>query len=202
MEQTDNKRYTGAASVAYSYRNEYLVECPKCNKAALVNCMNAYSLSEGTLNCHSCNHTLKVKDLVRFNIIVKRNCDNCGKSFEKIIPNAKKRADVITIPCPHCRITRTFEARNEQIYLQYNTKGLVCDPIFNLPLWLKTNIKGNVFWANNRKHLEDIREYVDSKLRERRTLEYTTMVERLPKFIKTAKNRDHILKAIARLMRK
>lgn len=202
MEKIDTKRFTGTATVTYSYRTEFLVECPKCGGSAIVNCKNPYFLNEGTLNCKSCNHTEKAKDLKRYNIIVKRNCDNCGKAFEKTIPNSKERANEITIPCPHCGVTRTFEPRNEETQLQYNSRGSVCDPIFNLPLWLQTDVRGNVFWANNRNHLEHIREYVDSKLRERQTMEYTTMVERLPNFIKSAKNRDHILKAIDKLMRK
>ena len=201
MEKKDQKRFTGPATDRYSYRTEFLVECPKCDSFARVTCKKKY-LNEASLNCKSCNHTQKAKDLKRYNIIVKRNCDNCGKAFEKNIPNSKEPASEITIPCPHCGITRTFEPRNEETLLQYDSRGSVCDPIFNLPLWLQTDVRGNVLWAYNREHLEHIKEYVDSKLRERQTMAYTTMVERLPNFIKSAKNRDHILKAIDKLMRK
>jgi len=76
------------------------------------------------------------------------------------------------------------------------------DPIFNLPLWFQTEVKGEVFWAYNRKHLSDIRDYASAKLRERKATGYTTMVERLPSFIKSAKNRSAIIKAIDKMMKR
>jgi hypothetical protein len=83
--------------------------------------------------------------------------------------------------------------------LSYRSSGAASDPLFNLPLWLQTEIRGNLFWAYNRRHLQDIKTYVQAKLRERQSDGYTTMVERLPQFIKSAKNRDAILKAIDQL---
>lgn len=149
MENAKNKRFTGIATVVYAYRSEFLVECPKCSKAATVNCKNSYSLDEGALNCQHCSHTEKAKDLIRYNITVKRNCDSCGKAFEKTTTNAKESAKEITIPCPNCGVTRTFEPRNQQTLLKYTSKSSVCDPIFNLPLWLQINVRGNILWANN-----------------------------------------------------
>lgn len=84
----------------------------------------------------------------------------------------------------------------------YNPAALGLDPIFHLPLWLQENVRGNLLWAYNRSHLHDVKEYVGAKLRERRTTRYTTMVEKLPTFIKEAKNREAILKAIEKMERK
>ena len=196
--EISNHRYTGTPTTKYSYADEYLVECPKCSRSATVtNKQNGPDLA-----CSNCNHYEKANDLKRFNISVSRNCDNCGKHFEKTIPFSKEPVTQITIPCPHCGIARTFKPKNEETHLVYHSKGAVQDPIFNLPLWLQTSVRGNLFYANNRRHLEHIRDYVDSKLRERQTLEYTTMVERLPNFIKSAKNREHVLKGIEKLIRK
>jgi hypothetical protein len=50
--------------------------------------------------------------------------------------------------------------------------------------------------------LNEIRSYVSSRLRERQTMSPTTMVERLPNFIKEARNRETIVKAIDKLLRK
>ncbi|MGB4775795.1 MAG: hypothetical protein WBP45_11525, partial [Daejeonella sp.] len=78
------------------------------------------------------------------------------------------------------------------------------DPVFKLPLWLQAEIKGHLFWAYNRQHLNEIKNYVGSKLRERliKDYKYTTMVEKLPNFIKDAKNREAIIKLIEKLERK
>lgn len=78
----------------------------------------------------------------------------------------------------------------------------VSDPIFGLPLWFQAGVKGNLFWAFNRQHLTEIRNYVISKLRERQTTTHTTMVEKLPTFIKEAKNRNAMIKAIGKLEQK
>jgi hypothetical protein len=51
--------------------------------------------------------------------------------------------------------------------------------------------------------LLEIKAYVGSKLRERSTDRFKmTMVEKLPDFIKSAKNREEVLKAIGRMEKK
>ena len=195
-------RYTGPATVKMSYMNEFIVRCPKCAKNALVSVENQCRSKEGRLVCSHCSYTEKTSDQIRYNAIVKRNCDNCGKGFEVKIPNQKTKQKEITIPCPNCGITRKFKARIEEYRLKHPVAGEACDPIFNLPLWFQAEIKGKVFWAYNRAHLSEIKKYVQAKLRERQTLYYTTMVERLPQFITEAKNREVVLKGIERLERK
>lgn len=182
--------------------NEFSVECPKCKKEALVTVGNAFWLDNGKLTCKNCMHSEKATDLIRYKLIVKRNCDNCGKEFESIIPNQKEKVKEITIPCPHCGITRTYKPKNEEYKINYENNGQACEPIFNLPLWFQADVRGNLFWAYNRRHLGEIKSYVSSKLRERQTTTHTTMVERLPNFIKDSKNRETLIKIIERLERK
>jgi len=106
------------------------------------------------------------------------------------------------IPRPHCGTTRTYKPKNEEYKNDYETKGHAADPIFGLPLWFQAEVRGKLFWAYNRSHLSDIKLYVTSKLRERQTTTHTTMVERLPNFIKDSKNREAIVKVIEKLERK
>jgi len=203
-EMTTNSRirYTGPITIRQSYMTEYLVECPRCKKEALVIVDNPYFQKHGKLTCANCMHTESTKDLVRYKLIVRRNCDRCAKEFEIEIPNQKEKVKEIKIPCPHCGTTRTYKPTNERSIVKYVDTGLPGDPLFNLPLWLQSEMKGNLFWAYNRKHLNDIKTYVASKLRERQTLTHTTMVEKLPTFIKDAKNREALIKIIERLERK
>lgn len=198
----DNLRYSGPPTVHQSYMSKFIVECPKCKHEAIVTVDSPYWRQNGKLTCSNCMHSEKANDLVRYNSIVKRHCDNCGKKFESIIPNQKQKVDTITIPCPHCGTTRTYEPRNEEYQIGYMTRGQAADPIFGLPLWFQAAFKGDLFWAYNRDHLSEIKSYVSSKLRERQTTTHTTMVERLPNFIKDSKNRDSIIKVIERLERK
>jgi hypothetical protein len=201
--ENERHRYAGPATVRQSYMTEFLVACPKCRKAALVTTNSGYVSSQGKLTCSNCMFSERSEDLIRYKMIVKRHCDNCGKSISVEIPNQKEPSKQVTIPCPHCGITRTFEPRNEPYRLVYkSTGGIATDPVFNLPLWLQVEVKGNHFWAYNRRHLQDIKSYVQARLRERQSQGYTTMVERLPQFIKEAKNREAIIKAIEQLERR
>ncbi|MEO6282282.1 MAG: hypothetical protein ABIN80_01110 [Dyadobacter sp.] len=196
-----NLRYSGSAKVRYSFMNEFLVECPKCGAMATVTTNQALDTSHDKLVCKSCNHIEKANDRIRYEAIVKRACENCGKAIDTTLPNNKEKVEKLTIPCPHCGIVRTYKPKNDQYQLKYDGKG-ACDPVFNLPLWFQTDIKGEIFWAYNRAHLNEIRDYVSAKLRERQTNTHTTMVERLPNFIKMAKNREVIVRAIDRVVKR
>ncbi|WP_261988787.1 MULTISPECIES: hypothetical protein [unclassified Streptomyces] len=80
--------------------------------------------------------------------------------------------------------------------------GSPVDPYFQRPVWLQASCCGNVLWAYNTRHLDLLEAYAQAKLRERGELAPwapTSLVERLPTWLKTAKNRTEILRAIKRL---
>ena len=198
----DGLRYSGPPTTRYSYMNAFVVECPKCKQEALVTVENPYWQENGKLTCVNCMHSEKAVDLVRYKAIVKRHCDNCGKAFEAVMPNQKERVPEITIPCPHCGTTRTYKPKLEEYKIGYENNGQATDPVFGLPLWFQADVRGDLFWAYNRDHLNEIKSYVTSKLRERQTTTHTTMVEKLPNFVKDSKNRETIKKVIEKLERK
>lgn len=80
--------------------------------------------------------------------------------------------------------------------------GVSVDWYFRLPLWLEIPCCGERLWAYNREHLDLIEKYVGAKLRERTSKGRNSFLSRLPKWIKSAKNRDEILKAIKKLKEK
>lgn len=199
---SDDRRYVGKPTVLQSYTKEFLVECPKCKLAARVTVDSAITHDNGKLTCGNCMHIEKAVDLLRYKAIVKRHCDNCGREFESVLPNQNQKVGEITIPCPHCGITRTYKPKHDEYKIGYDTKGQAADPVFGLPLWLQADVRGDLFWAYNFEHLNEIKMYVMAKLRERQTTTHTTMVERLPNFIKDSKHRDAICKVIERLEKK
>ncbi|MFD4246830.1 hypothetical protein ACFWP3_35365 [Streptomyces sp. NPDC058525] len=80
--------------------------------------------------------------------------------------------------------------------------GGIVDPYFQLPLWLQASCCGHVLWAYNVRHLDLLEAYVAAKLRERGELvpaAPTSLVERLPTWLKAAKNRTEVLRTIRRL---
>jgi len=76
------------------------------------------------------------------------------------------------------------------------------DWYFRLPLWLEISCCGERLWAYNQKHLELLENYVAAKLRERTAKGRSSFLSKLPKWIKSAKNRDEILRAIGKLKEK
>jgi hypothetical protein len=76
------------------------------------------------------------------------------------------------------------------------------DPYFQRPVWLQASCCGQVLWAYNVRHLDLLESYVAAKLRERGELvpwAPTSLVERLPTWLKAAKNRAEVLRTIRRL---
>lgn len=83
------------------------------------------------------------------------------------------------------------------------------DPVFRLALWLQTPCCGETLWAFNGAHVAWLESYVSAMVRQGRPLNQdptmarnATMASRLPKWIIDAKNRDAVLKGIARLREK
>jgi hypothetical protein len=198
----ENSRYDGPLTTRHSYMTEYLVVCPKCQKDALVTDYNPRFRCNGKLYCGNCHYLENADNRIRYEQLVSMNCANCGRPIAVTIPNNKQKATSLLISCAHCHMLHKVKPRNEEYLVQYGSNSAVNDPVFNLPLWLQHAVKNDVFWAYNRIHLADIRAYVQATLRERQIRSGTTMVERLPNFIKVAKNREAILKIISQLERK
>jgi hypothetical protein len=72
------------------------------------------------------------------------------------------------------------------------------DPCSGLPLWLAVPFRGRVLWAVNADHLTFMENYVAAHLRETPPGN-SRLASRIPAWIKSAKNRDDILRSFARL---
>jgi hypothetical protein len=77
-----------------------------------------------------------------------------------------------------------------------------CDPASGLPYFLSISVGRHVLWARNVAHLDLIVAYLAANLRDRQ-LNRTQMslLEQLPAWIKTGKNRRQLITAIGRLRR-
>jgi hypothetical protein len=102
--------------------------------------------------------------------------------------------------CPGCAYHRDREIN-----------GYIANPgedwYFGLPLWLKASCSEGEVWAFNRRHLAWLEGYVRATLRDnRRHSEWgwsnQGAANRLPAWLKSAKNRSEVLKCIESLQRK
>ncbi|KUN23342.1 hypothetical protein AQJ23_25285 [Streptomyces antibioticus] len=115
-------------------------------------------------------------------------------------------ADAALVRCPRCDRVAHYERHTRpearvvcrSCGLCRTTKG--CR---RPPLWLETGTRHGEIWAYNLEHLDLIRRFVAADLRERAPWyehgRKMTAVARLPAWIKSAKNRTEVLRAIDRM---
>ncbi len=128
-------------------------------------------------------------------------CPKC-ESLAKVIlaePDSVKNNIILFAPrklvCTKCVYRKDWSAHKI-------SAGSNVDWYFQLPLWLEISCCGEKLWAYNEKHLAFLERYVSAKLRERTKKGRNSFLSKLPKWMKTAKNRDEILKAIGKLKEK
>ena len=135
-----------------------------------------------------------------------------GDEFLVVCPKCEKMAKVIKTEIGSEKLSRQLSAPRRVVCQScvYRNDwrdgsisiGASFDWYFRLPLWLETECVGETLWAYNRKHLEFIENYVGAKLRERTPNTNKSLASRLPQWIKRAKNRDAVLKAVGKLKEK
>ena len=77
------------------------------------------------------------------------------------------------------------------------------EPYFGLELWFLTSFQGKAVWALNREHLAYLINYLSADLREKPPgRAKMTQADHLPTFMKTAKNRERIVKLLKKLQEK
>lgn len=100
------------------------------------------------------------------------------------------------LSCLHCGYTSVHDG-------QSLCMGGPHDVYFRLPLWLQTPCCNETLWAFNEQHLEFLEQYVTArqriKFRSQDQFSNKTLAGRLPLWMKSAKNREKVLKGIARL---
>lgn len=107
------------------------------------------------------------------------------------------------LTCTHCGYTDCWESRSIARGW-YHAR----DDYFELPLWLQTSCCGETLWAYNEQHLEFIEAFVGAKVRVRSPgaaadgWSNRSLASRLPGWLKSARNRDAVLKATGRLRSK
>ncbi|MCW2880250.1 MAG: hypothetical protein JWQ95_4350 [Sphaerisporangium sp.] len=74
------------------------------------------------------------------------------------------------------------------------------DPFFRRPLWLQTRCVGQILWAYNEEHINELAGYIAARLRERGGARPTmAMFARLPRWMKRSDNRPDVLAGLETL---
>lgn len=184
-----------------SFEEEVFVECPKCALRASITKEEPTYYSVRKLKCPNCFYSQPGKK-ESYHVEFSCHCANCVSEIKVDIPSVNEKVETIALKCPGCGQTEDYKPRNIKLEWVYEPNGRPADKYFNLPLWLTENVKGEVLWAINYKHLDYLKQYIQADLRERNGRLGWTMVEKLPEWMKSAKNRESVIKAIEKLEKK
>lgn len=122
-------------------------------------------------------------------------CPSCTK---KAIATVNFEAKIARLLCVHCG----YNKETTTALIPKGTIDMSANWYFDVDLWLKAPFRNEVFWAYNDKHLEYLERYISATLREHKDRSGFTLLEKLPKFYHEAKNREALLKIIAKLKSK
>ncbi|MEV3993636.1 hypothetical protein AB0J57_32555 [Streptomyces sp. NPDC049837] len=134
-------------------------------------------------------------------------CPGCARAARVVLtpadsdPGGRMLFRPRRLVCCGCGLSRVWSGR--LVTLSRGTAQPATDPYLGMPLWLQIETRRGWLWAYNLEHLDLIRRFVQAPLRERAswydTGQKMTLVARLPAWIKRAKNRDEVLRAISRI---
>ncbi len=98
------------------------------------------------------------------------------------------------LTCTSCGLARDWTDRHA-VY------GAPVDPYFQLPLALQAPCIGHVVWAYNLEHADVLRRFVEATHRARTPEQgrQMSLVERLPGWFTSAKNRDAVSRALQQI---
>ena len=176
------------------------VKCPKCHGTGVVTADedNAY------FRCLSCGHQV-ARDRTIYRYDVHNQCKNCGRYYRVDIEDEERQHfSVLHVACPYCGTTMPGEVHKTAEAFSYI--GEIRDgrePYFGLELWFLTSFQGKPVWALNREHLAYLIGYLSADLREKPPgRAKMTQADHLPTFMKTAKNRERIVKLLRQMQEK
>lgn len=118
-------------------------------------------------------------------------CPTCAKKAMAKVNFETKTARLF---CLHCGCNKETTTA-----IKYGTINTAANHYFQAELWLQAPFKNDIFWAYNDKHLEYLERYISATIREHKDRTGFTLLEKLPKFYHEAKNRESLLKIIAKL---
>lgn len=186
-----------------SFYNEILVKCPKCESKATVKqeliekceCGKCHNM---VFECKKCFY--KLKEIVyQYVAYGKEYCSNCFEKFEYQSQPLKEKPLTYKTKCPHCDFQEEWKTKAYRVKVKSKLdNGLAKDMWYGLTLWFQKEFDGSIFWAYNLDHIDYLERYIGADLRERNVKgSYnSTLVSRLPQFVKAAKNREKLLKIL------
>lgn len=184
-------RFQDAGQNVWSFASEILVRCPKCGGRACVTQPELEGRTRSRLACSTCGFSQATPMSTS-----PWRCRRCGHWFNSTVWSAFGKGARTVNPCPICHEYRESESRWRDVRSPV-------DPFFGLPLFLQAPCCGEVLWAWNLEHLDLLAAVVGAALRERDRVSTAksndTLLGKLPRWVKAAKNREAVLACAGRM---
>lgn len=217
----ENQRFQDSGKHLIDFGGEYLVHCPKCDAPARI--------AGGKLRCGNCGLALdkpvggirrsqngryfegiSTRDwfadveprVKRGNSTIRPICRKCGASFEdlKLQPrqNSSSLPQTTSATCLRCNTNNEFSIG----WHPFLPADQPRDPLFGCQLLLQKDLKAGMLYAYNSGHAQEYLAFIEAKQRERQPISTGTssFFTKLPAWIKSAKNRDAIAKALKQMI--
>ncbi len=180
------------------YIDEFLdvvwVSCPRCQARGEVITRLPYWRSTPRFVCSGCALILEGRHSKWFGPGVgkaNRRCARCSKRLSATFSGAALVRRSAELRCQGCGAIN-----DATVVWPFDVSRLPLEPSFGLSLRLQKECAGELLWGYNPDHLRFIRDYVTARVRERLPNRNASLISRLPKWIKQAKNRQQISTAI------
>ena len=181
-----------------SYLKTFLVRCPRCNELAVVQGEGWQQPSRARVTCSHCGYARsKAYDSTRRfraqRVAVRARCGWCRQllSQKTVIRTDAAGDQTAPMRCSACSSVTLVPIQLPEFSAQRGR-----DPLFGLALWLQVECSGKLLWAYNEEHLDFLIDYIGSDLRERVPNISGWLASRLPSWMKWARNRKPILRAL------
>jgi hypothetical protein len=137
------------------------------------------------------------KKLSDFGTEVWAECPACAQKAIATRNDEKREARILCTSCGYNKVISTaIEGTKDGKYI------VNAHAYFGVQLWLKAPYKNEIFFALNGEHLAYLESYIGAGIRENKDRKFFTLVEKLPKFMQVASNRESLLKLIEKLRKK
>lgn len=193
------KRFYDIPYHAFSLFTDMVVICPECGKAGNVHFdKESYT---AIFRCESCFAKKETVPCGSSGFEATAQCTSTGRYFRTPIPTSKIHGQKIRVKCPFCKEFVVGDVSDKR-QIVFSDIRHAEDPFFHYPLYFKASFRGKTVWALNREHLQYLIDYLSADIR---TVSCDTgqilrfQSDRLPTFMKTAKNREGIVKLLTKL---
>ena len=194
MKRTVDRNYfVNSTSAAFS--TGIAVKCPKCQGLGVVK-TDGY---KAYFKCPNCATAL-TKERTNYRCDVHNQCPKCGRYYRvDIDEESKQHFPALRVACPFCgHMTAGKVHRTRQGFTYYSEVQNGLEPFFGFELWFLAYLGRKAVWSLNREHLNYLIDYLSADLRQKPAGYFSqhAQADHLPTFMKTAKNRERIVKLL------